>query len=59
MGHNPTPLVLIGSMGEEALHLGINNTKTLVKITPSLLGSGLKEWLGQQASISFVLWISV
>ncbi|KAK4360279.1 hypothetical protein RND71_019231 [Anisodus tanguticus] len=26
---NPTLLALIGSIGEEALHLGINNTKTL------------------------------
>ncbi|THU42584.1 hypothetical protein C4D60_Mb00t18780 [Musa balbisiana] len=27
---NPTPLVPIGGMGEEALHLGNNNTKTLL-----------------------------
>ncbi|CAN4116016.1 unnamed protein product [Withania somnifera] len=26
---NPTLLALIGGIGEEALHLGINNTKTL------------------------------
>ena len=29
-GVNPTPLVPIGGIGEEALHLGINNTKTLL-----------------------------
>ncbi|KVI04363.1 Photosystem II PsbZ, reaction centre [Cynara cardunculus var. scolymus] len=27
---NPSPLVPIGSRGEKALHLGINNTKTLL-----------------------------
>jgi hypothetical protein len=32
---NPTPLVPIGGIGEKAQHLGIgiNNTKTLFKIT--------------------------
>jgi hypothetical protein len=31
---NPTPLVTIGSIEEEALHLGINKTKTLLYIIP-------------------------
>lgn len=31
---NPTPLVPIGGIEEEALRLGINNTKTLLKIRP-------------------------
>lgn len=31
---NPAPLVPIGGIGEEALRLGINNTKTLLKIIP-------------------------
>lgn len=58
---NPTPLVPTDSIREEALHLGINNTKTLLEMTPFLilLGSGLKKWLGQQTSISFVLWIPI
>ena len=35
-------------MGEEALHLGINNTKTLLyyKLPPSLAGSGLTRMVG-------------
>jgi len=35
---NPTPLVLvpIGGIEEEALRLGINNTKTLLEIIPFL-----------------------
>ena len=59
MGVNPTPLVPIYSIREETLHLGINNTKTLLEITLFLSGSGLKEWLGQQTSILFVLWIPI
>lgn len=59
MGVNPTPLVPIDSIREETLHLGINNTKTLLEITLFLSGSGLKEWLGQQTSILFVLWIPI
>ena len=43
---NPTPLVPIGSIGEEALHLGINNTKTLLEITPFLIGLGTKRMVG-------------
>ena len=31
---NPTTLVPIGGIGEEALRLGINNTKTLLEMTP-------------------------
>lgn len=31
---NPTTLVPIGSIEEEALRLGINNTKTLLEIAP-------------------------
>jgi len=30
----PTPLVPIGGIEEEALRLGINNTKTLLEIRP-------------------------
>ena len=59
MGVNPTPLVPIDSIREETLQLGINNTKTLLEITLFLSGSGLKEWLGQQTSILFVLWIPI
>ena len=33
---NPTTLVPIGGIEEEALHLGINNTKTLLLMIPFL-----------------------
>ena len=34
------------SIREEALHLGINNTKTLLEITPFLMGLGTKRMVG-------------
>ncbi|KAM7460574.1 hypothetical protein LguiB_036052 [Lonicera macranthoides] len=37
---NPTPLVPIGGIGEEALHLRINNTKTL-KLSSTVLREGI------------------
>lgn len=57
---NPTPLVPIGGIEEETLHPGINNMKTLLEIISFLYWDrNSKEWLGQQTSISFVLWIPV
>ena len=43
---NPSPLVPIGSRGEEALHLGINNTKTLLEIIPFFSRLGIKRMVG-------------
>ena len=40
MGVNPTPLVPIDSIREETLHLGINNTKTLLEISLFNHGGG-------------------
>ncbi len=43
---NPIPLVPTDSIREEALHPGINNTKTLFEITPFLIGLGTKRMVG-------------
>lgn len=40
---NPFPSVPIGGIEEEALHLGINNKKTLLKIIPFLIGIGTNK----------------
>lgn len=40
-------LVPIGDIGEEALRLGINNTKILLEISPCpYLGSGQRQMVG-------------
>ncbi|KAJ9128940.1 hypothetical protein P3X46_034698 [Hevea brasiliensis] len=52
---NPTPLVPIGGIEEEALRLGINNAKTLLEIIPFFIGIGTKRngWDNKHPSRSY------
>jgi hypothetical protein len=54
---NPIPLVPIGGIEEEALRLGINNTKTLLemKLCPFLIKIGTKKngWANKHPSRSY------
>lgn len=50
----PSNIVPIGGIGEEALHLAIDNTKALLKPTPFLLiGANKNGWDNKHPSRSY------